>query len=210
MVLTSAAATTQTTILPNARTQLSMAFHKALPEIFGRIHPRYLSPSFSTIAFGVAAMIYYIALNFLSHGNVISDAVTATTFFAALYLGITAFACTWHYRSYMREGARRAFSYVIVPLLAGIALFFMIVWSAKVYWNPSESDFTVRWFGLHIGGVLLIVAITTIVGIVWMESTARGRREREYFSGDSMRLGLSLTDDDEVVKIASDPEPPAV
>ena len=53
MVLTSAAATTQTTILPNARTTLSMAFHKALPAIFGKVHPRYKTPSFSTISFGV-------------------------------------------------------------------------------------------------------------------------------------------------------------
>ncbi len=96
MVLTSAAATTQTTILPNARTTLSMAFHKALPAIFGRIHPRYLTPTFSTVSFGVMSVIYYVALNFVSNGDVISDAVTATTFFATLYLGITAAACTWH------------------------------------------------------------------------------------------------------------------
>ena len=45
MVLSSSAATTQTTILPNARTTLSMAFHKALPDAFGRIHPRYMTPT---------------------------------------------------------------------------------------------------------------------------------------------------------------------
>jgi amino acid transporter len=79
MVLTSAAATTQTTILPNARTTLSMAFHKALPAIFGRVHPRYLTPTFSTISFGVVSVIHYVSLNFVSHGAVISDAVTAGT-----------------------------------------------------------------------------------------------------------------------------------
>jgi len=41
MVLTSTAATAQTTVLPNARTTLSMSFHKALPEAFGRVHPKY-------------------------------------------------------------------------------------------------------------------------------------------------------------------------
>ena len=44
MVLTSAAASTQTTILPTARTTLSMAVYKALPASFARIHPRYLTP----------------------------------------------------------------------------------------------------------------------------------------------------------------------
>jgi amino acid transporter len=38
-VLTSAAASTQTTILPTARTSLSMAFKGAAPKRFGNIHP---------------------------------------------------------------------------------------------------------------------------------------------------------------------------
>ena len=210
MVLTSAAATTQTTILPNARTQLSMAFHKALPAIFGQIHPRYLSPAFSTISFGVLSIVYYVGLNFVSNGNVIADAVTATTFFAALYLAITAVACMWHYRTYLRLGVRRAFSYVIVPALGAVALIAMIGWSFKVYWAPDESDFAVTLFGVHIGGVLMIVGITAIVGGIWMEATARTKRAKEYFSGESMRSGLSLTDDDEIVQVTPEPGLPPV
>ena len=45
-VLTSAAASTQTTILPTARTTLSMARAKALPGSLGKIHPRYLTPHY--------------------------------------------------------------------------------------------------------------------------------------------------------------------
>ena len=48
-VLTSASASTQTTILPTARTTLSMARWKAIPPIFGRIHPKYLTPDVSTL-----------------------------------------------------------------------------------------------------------------------------------------------------------------
>ena len=51
-VLTSAAASTQTTILPTARTSLSMARAKAMPESLGDIHPRYLTPHVSTILDG--------------------------------------------------------------------------------------------------------------------------------------------------------------
>ncbi len=43
-VLTSASASTQTTILPTARTSLSMAAFKAIPGRFARIHPKYLTP----------------------------------------------------------------------------------------------------------------------------------------------------------------------
>jgi len=206
MVLTSAAATTQTTILPNARTTLSMAFHKALPAIFGRVHPRYLTPTFSTISFGVVSVIYYVSLNFVSHGAVISDAVTATTFFATLYLGITAAACTWHYRSLISHGFRTAVSYVWVPALGALSLFAVLAYSFKIYWDPEESYFDIKVFGVTIGGTLVVVGITTIVGLVWMLYSER--TQREYFSGESMRSGLSLTDNDDIVHIDMDGELP--
>ena len=199
MVLTSAAATTQTTILPNARTTLSMAFHKALPPIFGDIHPRYKTPSFSTLSFGALSIVYYAALNFLSHGNVISDAVTATTFYAALYLGISGLSCAWHYRAAMRESARAAFSDVIVPGLSALILFVVIGWSVKVYLQPDQSYVQLNLLGWHVGGTMLVVIITAIVGLGWMLILQPGHRE--FFSGETMRAGLSLTDEDEVVSV---------
>ena len=51
-VLTSASACTQTTILPTARTTFSMARWGALPAVFGRVHPRYLTPTVSTLGMG--------------------------------------------------------------------------------------------------------------------------------------------------------------
>jgi hypothetical protein len=50
-------------------------------------------------------------------------------------------------------------------------------------------------------------AFTTIVGLVWMLYTER--TQREYFSGESMRSGLSLTDNDDIVRIDMDGELPA-
>src|SRR6202035_6002266 len=57
MVLSSAAASTQTTILPTARTTLSMAVYKALPAVFAMIHPRYLTPTVSTIVMGAISIV---------------------------------------------------------------------------------------------------------------------------------------------------------
>src|SRR6202044_3280902 len=75
MVLSSAAASTQTTILPTARTTLSMAAYKALPKSFARIHPRYLTPTVSTLVMGGISIALYVPLNYMSGGNVIADAV---------------------------------------------------------------------------------------------------------------------------------------
>ena len=52
MVLSSAAASTQTTILPTARTTLSMAAYKAIPKSFAKIHPRFMTPTVSTMRHG--------------------------------------------------------------------------------------------------------------------------------------------------------------
>jgi amino acid transporter len=208
MVLTSAAATTQTTILPNARTTLSMAFHKAIPAIFGRVHKRYLTPTFSTLSFAAVSIVYYAALNFLSHGNVIADAVTSATFFVAVYLGITGVACAWHYRRDLREGIGAAFSRVIVPALAAVSLFGLLAWSVKVYLDPSQSYVVVSLPLVgQVGGTLLIAVITGLVGLVWMlicQQTHPG-----FFRGDARQSGVSIGEDARVVPLSLSGSPEA-
>ena len=56
MVLSSAAASTQTTILPTARTTLSMAVFKAIPSTFSKIHRRFLTPTVSTLVMGAVSV----------------------------------------------------------------------------------------------------------------------------------------------------------
>jgi amino acid transporter len=98
MVLSSAAASTQTTILPTARTTLSMAAYKALPSAFSKMHGRYLTPTVSTIAMGAASIALYVPMNYLSGGNIIPDAVSAIGLYIAFYYGLTGFSCVWYYR----------------------------------------------------------------------------------------------------------------
>src|SRR6266536_1194286 len=90
MVLSSAAASTQTTILPTARTTLSMAAYKALPKSFAKVHPRFMTPTVSTIAMGVISIAVYVGLNYSSNGiGVIGDAVIAIGLYIAFYYGLT-------------------------------------------------------------------------------------------------------------------------
>ena len=60
-MLTSALASTQTTILPAARTTLSMARAEAMPKSLGKVHPRFLTPHVSTLAMGIASIVWYVA-----------------------------------------------------------------------------------------------------------------------------------------------------
>lgn len=204
MVMSSSAATAMTTILPNARTTLSMAFHKALPPIFGKVHPRYLTPTFSTTSFAVISAVMYVAINWVSGGNVISDSVTACTFFVAMYLGVTGFACTWWYRKSLLRSARAFWLCGVFPFLSGVMLFVILGWSVYFYTDPDQSYTSWHlpfWPHWTVGGVLSIGVVTALVGLAWMLSLQR--KYREFFSGESMREGISFTDDDEVVTISS-------
>jgi amino acid transporter len=204
MVLSSSAATTQTTILPNARTTLSMAFHKALPAIFGQIHPRYLTPAFSTIAFSVVSAVMYVLLNFISGGHVLADSVTAATFFVAMYLGITGFACTWFYRKTLLASVSNFWLRGVLPFLSGLLLFVVLGWSIYFYTDPSNSYTSWHmpfWPHMTIGGVLSIGIVTSLIGLAWMLSLQRSHRE--FFSGASLREGYSVTDDDRVVRVSA-------
>ena len=182
-----------------------MAFHKALPPIFGRTHPRFMTPTFSTISFGVLSIIYYAAINFVAGGSVIEDAVTATSIFAALYLGITGAAAAWHYREVIYLGFRKTLSQVITPALAAISLFALMIWSIKAYLNPEESEFAVTILGVEIGGVLLITVITTLVGLAWM-LVCELFTNRAYFKERKLRSEFSLTEEGEVVPRQAPPE----
>ena len=87
-VLTSAAASTQTTILPTARTSLSMARAHAMPKALGDIHPRYQTPHVSTILMGALSIVWYVGLTIVSE-NILFDSIAALGLMIAFYYGIT-------------------------------------------------------------------------------------------------------------------------
>ena len=120
MVLSSAAASTQTTILPTARTTLSMAAYKALPKSFAKVHPRFMTPTVSTIAMGVISIVVYVGMNYSSNGiGVIGDAVIAIGLYIAFYYGLTGFACAWYYRRNLTSSTRNLFMQGILPVSGG-------------------------------------------------------------------------------------------
>jgi amino acid transporter len=169
MVLSSAAASTQTTILPTARTTLSMAAHRALPHSFVKVHPRYLTPTVSTVAMGGASVVLYVLMNYLSGGNVIADAVSAIGLWIAFYYGLTGFACAWYYRRTLRRSSRELWRQGVLPTLGGLMLFFALVWSVKEDWKVDTGytswllPFPPHW---HIGGIFIIGALSLLVGLV--------------------------------------------
>jgi amino acid transporter len=171
MVLTSAAASTQTTILPTARTTLSMAAYGALPKVFAKMHGRYLTPTVSTIAMGAISVALYIPFNYLSGGNLIYDAVTAIGLYIAFYYGLTGFACAWYYRKTLTSSVRNLFMQGILPVLGGLIMYFAGIWSLWADWDVASDNSYTSWlmpFWPHwyIGGVFIIAFVSALVGLV--------------------------------------------
>jgi amino acid transporter len=170
MVLSSAAASTQTTILPTARTTLSMAVYKAIPPAFAKMHPRYLTPTVSTIAMGGVSIAVYVAMNYTSNGiGVIGDAVIAIGLYIAFYYGLTGFACTWYYRRNLTSSARNLWMQGIIPSLGGLILFFLGAWSVWLDYDVATANdytmWTVPWLHWQVGGAFVIAVIAGLVGI---------------------------------------------
>ncbi len=126
VVLTSTAASTQTTIMPTARTTLSMARWGALPQVFGRIHPRFATPSVATLSMGAISAVWTVALLVANPAqSVLGDSITALGFLIAFYYGITGLACVVYYRRVLLTRFRSLVSLGLVPgagavMLAGI------------------------------------------------------------------------------------------
>jgi amino acid transporter len=175
-VLTSASASTQTTILPTARATLSMARQKAFPARFGRIHPRYLTPSYSTIWMGTVSTLWFIAIELLSPDNVLGDSVTALGFGIAFYYGITGVACVVFYRHELFKDAKTFFYAGVLPLLGAFALFGIFVVAFFDYSKPENTNTEI----LGVGSPVAIGVGSLLLGVVVM-FFARFRY-REFFA----------------------------
>jgi amino acid transporter len=184
MILSSAAASTQTTILPTARTTLSMAAYKALPDSFAKISPRFLTPTVSTITMGVVSIALYIPLNYISGGNPIADAVTAIGLYIAFYYGMTGFACVWYYRKTLLSSQRNLWMQGILPLLGGLIMYVAGGIALQADWVPFNSYTTwlipgVNW---RVGGIFIIAFLSALAGLIggiYMRFTSPGFFRKE-------------------------------
>ncbi len=163
-VLTSAAACTQTTILPAARTAISMAREGALPRIFGDIHPRYRTPGFATLAMGAVSIVWYLGLVSLSDNNVLADSVTATAIGIAFYYGLTGFACAMFYRRELLKSATNFICIGLVPVAGGLAMLALFVGSCVNYWSPDQNK--TAFYG--VGAALIFGLGALVAGVLLM------------------------------------------
>jgi amino acid transporter len=170
MVLSSAAASTLTTILPTARTTLSMAAYQAIPKRFARIHHRYLTPTWSTVGMALASIGFYVLLTVVSQ-NVLGDTISAIGLLIAFYYGLTGFECVWWFRKDLRKGGKDLWLKGVIPFLGAATLAFFFIKGINNFWDYTYgSTYWTLPFSPHwkIGGVFLTGIGALVVGLILM------------------------------------------
>lgn len=180
-IVLSAAASTQTTIMPSARVALSMARRESIPPKFGEIHPRFQTPSFATIFTGVVACVWTVFLLVISPGQtVLADSVTAVGFAICFYYGGTALAGAWYFRKKAFANVRHFIELLVLPLMGGVLMFAVFAKAFFEYLDPENAGSSVLGLGtpivIGIGGLLM--------GIPFMLA-AQGRYPR-FFKNETM------------------------
>lgn len=185
-VLSSAAASTQTTILPTARTALSMGAKGALPRMWAKVHPTFQTPTNATIWMGILSVLFYVGLKAVSE-NLYWDALAALGLMIAFYYGLTGFAAPLFYRHQLFHGWRPFLLIGVVPLLGGLALTWAFVKSAADLADPANSYSGVDWFGISVPLAITLISFVIGLGLMlawWVVRPDFFRRRPETFGDD--------------------------
>jgi amino acid transporter len=165
-VLTSASASTQTTILPTARTTLSMAHWKAIPSAFGRVHPRFMTPTFSTVLMGGLSILWTIALlAFNPNQDVLGDTISALGFAVCFYYGFTGLACALYFRRDLFKSVRNFVLAGLIPVVGGAMMAYVAI-EAYSYYDTAGNNYSKPLIGIETP--ILVGIGGLIVGIVLM------------------------------------------
>ncbi len=154
-IITSALASTQTTILPASRTALSMARQGAFPAALGEVHPRFLTPHVSTIVVGALSAVWFAVLFNLSE-NFLFDSLTSLSLMIAFYYALNGFACAIYYRRELTKSVKDFVLIGVGPVVGGGILAYLF-YKAIVEYSKTDESYT--------GNALFGVAIPVVLGV---------------------------------------------
>ncbi|WP_082495863.1 APC family permease [Agreia sp. Leaf335] len=184
-VLSSSAASLQSTFVGPARTMLAMGHYQAFPKRFASISPRFKSPGFATIIAGVVAWGFYAVMRVVSN-DVLTDTILTLGMMICFYYGVTALACVWYFRKEAFSGARSFLFKFLAPLLGGVILAVIFVTTLIDSMNPDYGS------GSNIGGlglVFVLGAFLLLAGVALM--FVMRAVNPAFFTGKTLKRGTS-------------------
>jgi amino acid transporter len=190
-VLSSSAASLQSTFVGPARTMLAMGHYRAFPRRFASISPRFKSPGFATIIAGLVAWGFYAIMRALST-DVLTDTILTLGMMICFYYGVTALACVWYFRKVAFSSVRNALLKFAAPLVGGVVLAVIFATTLIDSMSPDYgSGSNINGLGLvFILGVVLILLGVVLMIVMRIVSPT-------FFTGGSLRRGAASRDDAE-------------
>jgi amino acid transporter len=166
-ILTSAAASCQTTILPATRTMLSMGSHGAAPPKLAQIDRKRLTPDFSTWLFGIGSIVWYVLLVVISHNtstDAYSASIAAVGMAIAVYYGLSGVSCILYFRTYLLTSPKNFVLMGVLPGFGGVVLLYVF---GKTVYDARNADYG---YGLlfGVGTVLVIGTLLLVLGLPLM------------------------------------------
>ncbi|MFZ4535454.1 APC family permease [Propionivibrio sp.] len=140
--------TIETQILQFSRSMFAMARDDMLHRRYAIIHPEWQTPWVATgVIWGLGVFLLFSSSFMPSVKNILESSILAIGFQICFYMSLAGFACAWHYRGKLKDGACSAFSYVLWPLLAAIFMVFIALYSIPTFDTVTNI--------LGVGGILL-------------------------------------------------------
>ncbi len=167
-----------TCVVSTARPNVSVSAHGAQPAVFGRIHPRYQTPTFATVFSGASASVLLVVLTFAS-SRFLGDAILSTSLLIAFYYGTTALSCTWHFRHELRNSVRDLLVKGVLPAAGGIMMLAAFGYSAYQTVAPDYGSTSIDGVGgvflLGIGSIVLGLAVIAVLRLRYPDFFRHGR-----------------------------------
>ena len=161
-VLTSAAASCQTTILPATRTMLSMGSHGSIPKKFARIDRKRLTPDYSTWFFGIGSVVWYLLLVVVSHNtntDLYTSSIGAVGMAIAVYYGLSGISCIVYYRRWIFKSVKNFVLIGLLPLIGGVMLLYVFIKTVADNLTGPDADHVllITGTGLLIAGIPIML-----------------------------------------------------
>jgi amino acid transporter len=176
-ILTSAIASTQTTIIPSSRTSFSMARQAALPRAFAAVHRRFHTPWFSTAVIACLAIAWYVPVSAVSE-NFLFDTLSALSLMIAFYYALTGVACVIFYRRELTTSVKNFLFIGVGPSVGAVILGYLFVKSALDLADPENSYSGQDVLGL---GIPFVIALSfLLLGMLLMVAWRLAGNERFF------------------------------
>jgi amino acid transporter len=148
--------TIETQILQFSRSMFAMSRDNSLHPRYAKIHPEWQTPFIATLViWGLGVFLLFSSSYMPSVKAILDSSVLAIGFQICFYMSLAGLACAWHYRGKLGGTISEAITHVIWPLLGGIFMIFIAVYSI-----PTFDNITLI---IGIGGIL-IGAIPLLLG----------------------------------------------